>query len=141
MVQWGLAPIFHSGELIMSKLTFNWDLINTIKSELKLANEVRINFRETSHPEYRALCETTYNSRGKIKLHKITIWLGDIAADPIRNDINSVIAHELIHAKLFESQLDDPDCWHNLAFQLMAKMMEQKWPELHNIYRAELDTD
>lgn len=75
-----------------------------------------------------------YSEKGILKIHKIRIYISDLEAD-IRN-LDTLIAHELIHAKQEEMGYTDT---HGKSFKRYAKKLAELYG-LPNIYLKEYDT-
>ena len=98
---------------------------NSIKT-LKIKKPVRVIFQFGTVSENDAEYQPRYTDSGKIKFHKITIF------ENTDRDIETLIAHELIHAKQEENNIADI---HGKYFQRKAKL----FPELPHIYMPDRD--
>ena len=91
---------------------------------------VKINSR--SHKHWEGSYLPKYNAKGKLVEHRITIWL-----DGMDRDLETVLAHELIHAYHEENGILE---WHGKRFKKDAKLMTKKFSWLKDVYRKGIDT-
>jgi hypothetical protein len=109
--------------------TFIFDLCDM----LKLTVPVNINFKMYRKPRgWSALYKPKYDDMENLIQHNITISL---ERDPHRN-LESLIAHELIHAWQEENSIAD---FHGKPFQKMAKRLQKYNRNLTDVYIASLD--
>jgi len=90
--------------------------------------------KKSASAEYRA----SYNRGGELVSHQITIYLGNQAQDS--RDIETLIAHELIHAYQEENNIEEI---HGDDFQSIAEMLTMYLQTagiyVGNIYVADVD--
>ena len=106
------------------------DFIFAIKSDLELKKPIDIRL-STRKSKLDGLYDPQYSDSGRLKSHLITIWL-DI--DNSR-DIETLIAHELIHAWQEENKCEDI---HGKPFQDWADYLSLKY-NLPDIYLPDVD--
>ncbi len=99
---------------------------------LKITLPVRVVFSPKSHDSWDASYTPRFDKWGNLKSHQIKIY-----RNPDRTrDVNTLIAHELIHAWQEENNKGDI---HGKPFQRMARKLARRYPHLTDIYRPELD--
>ena len=108
--------------------------------ELNLQHKINFEFKPNSHKWMRAYHEAKINSQGKLKSHKIVIYMGDIETET--RGLMPILIHELIHAWQTEqiayngadAEMQD----HGIEFQEMARHLEFVY-DYWLIYHPELD--
>lgn len=98
---------------------------------LGLTKPVTLSFKTRTHKWDAFYIPHHSNKSGKLLEHRITIYLTNAS-----RDINTLIAHELIHAWQEENKKNEV---HGKHFKRIAKMMAQEF-NLENIYMKEVDT-
>lgn len=99
---------------------------------LQITRPVRVIFSPKSHSSWDACYTPRFNKWGDLKSHRIKIY-----NNPDRSrDVDTLIAHELIHAWQEENNKGDI---HGKPFQKMARKIARRYPHLKNIYRQDLD--
>lgn len=98
---------------------------------LKKPVDLRIISRYEKYAD--AYYEPVYSSSGKLKRHKITIYLIDAC-----RDFETLLAHELIHA--WQEETRKTKKAHGKAFVRCAKKMELEF-NLKELYLAGIDVD
>lgn len=104
---------------------FIFDLIH----ELELRKPVDIKL-STRRSKISGLYDPIYSDSGRLKSHKITIWL-----DKDNRPLKTLIAHELIHAWQEENKKQDI---HGESFRDLAQYLEIKY-NMRDIFDPELD--
>lgn len=98
---------------------------------LGLTKPVTLHFKTRTHKKWDGFYIPHYsNKSGKLLEHRITIYLTNAS-----RDINTLIAHELIHAWQEENKIHEI---HGKHFKRLAKMMTEKF-NLENIYMKGVD--
>ena len=106
------------------------ETILAIIEELGLKKPVDIKM-STRKSKIAGLYEPIYSDSGRLKSHKITIWLS-----PDNNrSLRSLIAHELIHAWQEEKKIADI---HGQPFQEMAEYISEIF-KIRDIYNSICD--
>jgi len=104
---------------------FIFDLIH----ELEIRKPVDIKL-STRRSKISGLYDPIYSDSGRLKSHKITIWL-----DKDNRPLKTLIAHELIHAWQEENKKQDI---HGESFRDLAQYLESKY-NMRDIFDPELD--
>ena len=98
---------------------------------LGLTKPVTLRFKTRIHKKWDGFYIPHYSSKtGKLLEHRVTIYLTNAT-----RDINTLIAHELIHAWQEENKKSEV---HGKHFKRLAKMMAQEF-DLENIYMKGVD--
>jgi hypothetical protein len=127
-------------------MQIDFQTIGKIIDWMKLECPIKYEFRPNSHKWMRAYHQAQINSKGKIKHHKIVIYMGDFQ-DETRN-LMTLICHELIHAWQAEyiqaGKFENTIETHGLEFQFAAAFMKdwvnsQQITGIGKIYDPELD--
>lgn len=116
------------------------ELANIAELDLELKHKINFEFKPNSHKWMRAYHEAKINSQGKLKSHKIVIYMGDVETET--RNLMTILIHELIHAWQTEQiaynganpEMQD----HGIEFQEMAQHLQQIY-FYWNIYDPELD--
>ena len=116
-------------------------LANIAELDLELKHKINFEFKPGSHKWMRAYHEAKINSRGKLKSHKIVVYMGDVETET--RDLMTILIHELIHAWQTEQiaynganpEMQD----HGIEFIEIAEHLRDIYGYI-NIYDPELDT-
>ena len=111
--------------------------IESFVEYLGLKHTFEIQLRNTSKDIATAEYWCIRNEKGKIKKHVIRVYLLNIWGNPAERDLETIIAHELIHAWQDENGFGDI---HGDSFQQIARSMSIRF-SLPNIYDPERDID
>lgn len=107
-------------------------MMEDIIHNLELIKPVKIRFSKKSHKAWDAEYSPKFDKWGELVCHHIKIYNnGDRA-----RDVDTLIAHELIHAWQAENDKEDI---HGKAFQKMARKIKKQFPQFKDIYRKDLD--
>lgn len=99
---------------------------------LKLSRIVHIHFSEKENDNMHAWYEPLYSDNGRLVGHNIKVYLGN----PRQRPIESIVAHELIHAWQEENKVTDI---HGKRFAMVAKRVAKKFA-LRKVYMPRIDT-
>lgn len=95
--------------------------------------QLRNTEKDSATAEYWALV----TEKGKIKRHIIRVYLRNIWENSLERDLETIIAHEFIHA--WQQEMGHEDT-HGNSFRQMADIMSAYFG-LPNIYNPELDIE
>ena len=109
------------------------EFVSFLGLNAKFDIQLRNTSKDTATAEYWSL----RNEKGKLKKHIIRIYLLNIWGNPLERDLETIIAHELIHAWQEERGYLDT---HGTSFKLMAESMAIKF-SLPGIYIPETDLE
>lgn len=104
---------------------FIFELIEEL--EIRKPVDIRLSTRKS---KISGLYDPIYSDSGRLKSHKITIWL-----DKDNRPLKTLIAHELIHAWQEENKCEDI---HGESFRELALYLETRF-KLRDIFDPELD--
>jgi hypothetical protein len=107
------------------------NIVQELKAYLYLDNPVEIVIKSRSKKNADANYWGMYNRKGILKYHLIHIYAGNKSQRPL----NSIIAHELIHAWQEELGLEET---HGPKFIEAAHNIERDF-DLENVYMEEFD--
>ena len=107
------------------------EFVSFLGLNVKFDIQLRNTAKDTATAEYWSL----RNEKGKLKKHIIRVYLLNIWGNPLERDLETIIAHELIHA--WQEEMEYLDI-HGSTFKLMAADMSIEF-NLPNIYIPKID--
>lgn len=112
------------------------NIITAVSQYLKLNLPADIHIKGKANKDATAKYWGLYKGR-KLKRHLIHIYLGNIEDNPNERKLDTVIAHELIHAWQEEKGYKDI---HGRSFKKMAAKLKTRFPKLGAVFDPEVDT-
>jgi predicted SprT family Zn-dependent metalloprotease len=106
--------------------------LSELVAALQLQCAVDITFTTRKNKKANAHYLPRYSNKGKLTGHKVKVFLGDAVDRPL----DSIVAHELIHAWQEEKGID---AIHGKKFASMAKIIARKFA-LREVYIKRIDT-
>lgn len=111
------------------------DIITAVSQYLKLDKPVDIVIRQRSNKKATAKYWGLYRGN-KLKRHLIHIYLLNISDNPSERRLDTIIAHELIHAKQEEMGYKDI---HGKSFKRYSARVKERFPKLGRVFDPEID--
>lgn len=96
-------------------------LIRDCLGYMALLRKFEIILKDKVKKTYTAKYEALYNDRGELVKHLITVYVGNLFKNPGERNIETLIAHELVHAWQEETGAEDT---HGDSFVQMAGQLQ-----------------
>lgn len=110
--------------------------INQIAKYLGLKKPFSITLKSGTKNKATAKYWGLYSEKGKLESHEIKIWVGNLE-NPLERSLETLIAHELIHAWQEEKGFTDT---HGESFKYAAERVSCEF-DLERVYDPDLDTE
>lgn len=117
------------------------NLIHDCIHFLDLSRKYEIILKDKTKKTHTAKYEALYNDHGKLVKHLITIYVGNIFKTPGERNIETLLAHEFVHAWQEEFGKEDihGDSFIEMAGQLQNWLLELGYDNIGPIYCPETD--
>lgn len=110
--------------------------INQIAKYLRLKKPFSITLKSGTKNKATAKYWGLYSEKGKLESHEIKIWIGNLE-NPLERDLETLIAHELIHAWQEEKGFTDT---HGESFKTAAFVISAEF-NLKRVYDPDIDEE
>lgn len=117
------------------------NLISDCIHFLDLTTKYEIILKHKTKKTHSAKYEALYNDHGKLVKHLITIYVGNILKTPGERNVETLLAHEFVHAWQEEFGKEDihGDSFIEMAGYLQERLTELGYDNLGAIYDPDTD--